>query len=116
VSGLVAIYFLIGWKFDQEEVAILYAAAGIGLVSAVSEIVAILVAKRWMMLGMLMGKVVGTVLLSVVYLLFLTPLARLQSVFSKSEKFRSTAGKEGPKTSWIARQHKFEAKDLEELW
>jgi len=115
VSGLVAIYFLVQYKWEEEVIEFVYIAGGIGLLSVLSKKIAQLVATAWMGLGQLMGKVVGGVLLSIVYLFILTPLARLQSIFSKPDKFNSTS-KGGNETAWIERKHQFGSIDLEELW
>ena len=95
-------------------IELVYAATAVGLVSVLFSKVAFWIASAWMGLGQLMGKVVGTVLLSVVFIFLLTPLARLQSLFAKSSKFKSTGT--GAHSAWIDRIHKFEIKDLKELW
>lgn len=114
VSGLIIIYFLIRYKWEKEVIELVYIAGGLGLLCTLSSKIAEVVAMLWMGLGQLMGKVVGSVLLSVVYLFILTPIARLQSLISKSDKF--SGSKANLNTSWIERKHRFEAKDLEELW
>ena len=114
VAGLLCIYLLLLWKWERNVIELVYAATAVGLVSVLFSKVALWVATAWMGLGQLMGKVVGTVLLSVVFILLLTPLARLQALFSKSDKFKGTGT--GADSAWIDRKHKFETKDLEELW
>lgn len=114
VSGLIAIYFLIQWKLDKDVLELLYVAVGVGLLSTLSSTIANLVAKAWMLLGQLMGKVTGTVLLSVVYFLILTPISKLQQVFSGKGKFKRDKGK--GTSAWIERKHAFAQNDLEELW
>lgn len=113
-SGLIAIYFLIQWKWDNEVVELLYVAVGIGLLSTLSSAIATLVAKAWMLLGQLMGKVTGTVLLSVVYFLILTPISKLQQVFSGKGKFKND--KEKDISAWVERKHQFVREDLNDLW
>lgn len=110
-AGLLAIYFLLQWRLSKEVEELVYAAAAIGLLSALSPKIARVVAIAWMGLGQLMGKVVGGVLLTLVFLLILTPLARLQSLFTRKSKFSSDGS-----GSWIERAHQFSSKDLEELW
>ena len=114
VSGLVAIYFILQWKFDKEVIELLYVAAGIGLLSSVWNDFANIVAKVWMLIGQLMGKVVGSVLLTVVYFVILTPISWLQRLFSGKGKF-SVQTKETTST-WIERKHQFVQDDLKELW
>lgn len=113
VSGLVAIYFLIQWKWEENLIALIYAAGIIGLLSAVSKVIAKLVAQGWMFLGHVMGKVVGSVLLTVVYFFILTPISLLQKMFSGKGKFKSDTS---IKSVWLKRKHQFSRSDLEELW
>ena len=115
VAGLLAIYLLASWRWQKEIDELLYIAAGVGLLSVLFKKVALWIALFWMGLGQLMGKVVGTMLLTVVFLLMLTPLAKLQALFSKPKKFKS-GGDVGGSSSWIDRKHAFVRKDLEELW
>lgn len=115
VAGLLAIYLLAQWRWGQTIPELIYVATGIGLLSVLSKQLSLWIATVWMGLGQLMGKVVGSVLLSLVYLLFLTPLAKLQSLFSKSDKFKS-GSKSDERTALIERRHRFSRKDLKELW
>ena len=114
-TGLVAIYLLIKWRFQQNIPELVYAAAGIGLLSVLFKKVAEWVAVGWMTLGQFMGKIVGSVLLSVVYLLVLTPLAKLQRVFTSPDKFKS-GDQVKAESAWKERKHTFGSKDLDELW
>jgi hypothetical protein len=115
VSGLMGIYLLVQWRWDKTIPELIYVAAGLGLLAVISPHIAGWIAKAWMFLGLVLGKITGGVLLSLVYLLILTPLARLQSVFSKSDKFKSVKAN-GGNSSWVNREHAFGSKDLEELW
>lgn len=114
VSGLVGIYLILRWRFDNDVQGLIYAATAIGLISAVSQRVASVIAQGWMFLGMAMGKVVGSVLLTIVYFLFLTPISVLQKVFSGKGKFKMKAPNAG--STWIDREHNFKKDDLKELW
>lgn len=115
VAGLLAIYLLAEWRWEKTIPELIYTASAIGLLSVLSKNVAFWIATGWMGLGQLMGKVVGSVLLSIVFIFILTPLARLQSVFSKSDKFKS-GNQDSTKSAWVERKHQFSNKDLEELW
>jgi hypothetical protein len=114
VSGLMGIYLLFLLKWDQNLVSLIYTSVGIGLISTISSKVANLIAKSWMYLGQAMGKVIGSVLLAIVYLLILTPIAILQKVFSGKGKFK--VKKTADQSTWLERKHNFSKEDLEELW
>ncbi len=114
VSGLIAIYFLIEWKWEENVITLIYMAGVIGLASALSKTIARIVAQGWMFLGHVMGKVVGSVLLTLVYFLILTPISLLQKLFSGKGKFKTE--NDNFRSTWVARKHWFSSKDLEELW
>ncbi len=114
VSGLIAIYLIIKWRTHQEFPVLIYAAVSLGLISTVSHRAANLIAKAWMTLGHLMGKVTGGVLLSIVYFFILTPISKLQKLFSKSIKFKNQP--QTKKSTWLERKHQFSRDDLTELW
>lgn len=114
VSGLIGIYLILRWRFDNDVLQLVYAAVGIGLISALSQSVARVIAQAWMLLGQLLGKIVGSVLLTIVYLIILTPISILQKMFSGKGKFKM---KEANSVStWLERKHQFSKRDLKELW
>lgn len=115
VTGLVTIYLLLQWHWQQAVPELIYASVFIGLLSVLFKAIAEWVAVAWMTLGQFMGRIVGSILLSMVYLVILTPLAKLQALFARSDKFKS-GDQTKAETAWKARVHTFSSKDLEELW
>jgi hypothetical protein len=62
-----------------------------------------------MWLGHILGKVVGSILLSLVYIMILTPLAQLRMVFKRKNL-------ENQSSNWLNREYDFEKKDFKDLW
>lgn len=113
VSGLIGVYILIQWKWEKDADILIYLSVSIGLLSTLSSKVANLISTGWMYLGQALGKVTGGILLSIVFFLFLTPISKLQKVFSGKGKFTNNSSSQ---TNWHDRQHTFIKEDLEELW
>lgn len=113
VSGLMGLYILIQWKWEQNADLLIYLSVSIGLLSTLSSKAANVIAKGWMYLGQVLGKITGGILLSVVFFVFLTPISKLQKVFSGEGKFANNSESQ---TNWHKRQHAFIKEDLEELW
>ena len=72
------------------------------------------IAWAWMKLSEGMGAVTGRIILSVVFFVFLVPIAALSRLFkgNSSLLLKKPAGS----TYYHTRNHKFEAKDLENTW
>ncbi len=66
----------------------------------------------WMTLGIVLGGVVGTVILSVLYLILVTPIALLVNIFKGSPLVHKT--KEG--SYWIPRTTPMQSSDMEHLF
>jgi len=74
--------------------------------------VARLIATYWMKLGDLLSRIVNPLVLSVIYYVFLVPIALA---------FRLVKGdllnlKKPEKTIWITRSHPYKGKDLDNIW
>ena len=61
----------------------IYTVLAIGLICVFSEKLAGYVSKGWMAFGMFLGKINSTILLSLVFILMLTPLALLKRLTEK---------------------------------
>ena len=71
-----------------------------------------LIAKGWFKLAELIGGVMSKVLLSVVFFVFLLPVASLAKLFN-----RNLLGLKDPGTSnYTERNQKYSSKDLENIW
>ncbi|MBS1938724.1 MAG: hypothetical protein JSS84_13035 [Bacteroidetes bacterium] len=90
-----------------------WVALGLVLAALVALPLARGVAWAWLKLADLLGAFVSRVLLSVVYLLVLTPMALIQRLAGKNP-LRTVAPDGG--SSFVERGHRFEPKDLEKPW
>lgn len=109
ISGLLVIYIAIRWQNFHSHHILLFASGLIGLVSSLYPKGGKIIADIWMWLGHLLGKVVGSILLSLVYIMILTPLAQLRMVFKRKNI-------ENQSSNWLNREYDFEKKDFKDLW
>lgn len=72
-----------------------------------------LIHRLWLGLAQVMGRVMSTVLLSVVFFLVFTPLALLRRLFSRRDVLRL---KNPGSTVFVSRDHDYAAADLGPPW
>lgn len=68
--------------------------------------------KYWFKIGGVMGKINGTILLSIIYFLILLPTSMLKRLFSKP----GIALRSPERTNFKDRKHTFQSKDLKYGW
>jgi hypothetical protein len=89
-------------------------ALAIGLLALLSNGFAELVSKAWMKLAMLLGRINGYVLLTIIFFVFLTPIALLMRLVKQADNLKLK-----PQTGdsvYDTRNHTYEAKDLSNIW
>ncbi len=89
-------------------------AFGIGLISLLSDRFAEMVSGLWLKFAQLLGRINGYVLLTIIFFVFLTPIALLMRLLQKADnlKLRPQAGD----SIYDTRNHTYEAKDLTNIW
>lgn len=107
VTGLLglALIFKITW--------LIYVSLAIGVVSIFSSVAAKGIEWAWLKLALGLGWVNSRILLSVIYFVFLLPIAWISRLFTKDPlvlRKRKTA------TLFITRNHLYTKKDLENIW
>jgi hypothetical protein len=88
-------------------------ALGIGIASVLSSRIAQGIEWLWLKLAMALGWLNSRILLSVVYFVFLLPIAWISKLFTKDPlvlKGRATS------TLFITRNHLYKKEDLENIW
>ena len=78
----------------------------IGLATIISFSLGKLIVKAWWKMAEIIGAVMSRVLLSVVFFLFLTPIALLYRIFNRIETNKG----------WVERNHKFEGELFGKVW
>ena len=105
-TGLIVFWFIYGAKI------LLTIALVIGLIGVFVPALAKWVNWAWYKLADVMGFVMSKVLLSIVFFVFLFPVALLAKLFKKD----TLQLNKKPDTYWTERKHQYSAKDLEEVW
>jgi hypothetical protein len=104
VVGLLVLGYIFGWT------PLVYAATILGVVFLVLPSVGKRIADGWMKLAMFLGHWNGRILLTIVFFLFLTPLALLYRFFNK-EKVTGDAN-----SNYVVRNHTYNPEDLDKMW
>jgi hypothetical protein len=90
----------------------LYVAVGVGVAGALIKPLGSIVARLWYSLAELLGGVVSKIILSLVFFVFLLPLAFIFRMVKKDP----LQLKKPVQGSWKIRDHLYCDKDLEETW
>lgn len=86
----------------------------LGLIGMFSKYLTAKISWAWLKLGELMGSVMSKVILSAVFFVFLFPIALLARLFSKNNSLQLK--KATADTYYFTRNHKYVAKDLDNVW
>jgi hypothetical protein len=99
---------VLSWIFDWE--ALIPIVTMLGVLFLLLPSFGKLVARGWLKLALFLGHWNGRILLSLVYFLFLTPIAFMYRLFQNKPSSESKT------TNYIARNHRYSASDLEKMW
>lgn len=102
---------LIFWYISHEKSLAIIAAA-IGIIGAFIPPAAKMIHWAWYKLAEALGFVSSRVLLTVVFFLFLFPVALLSKIFNKD----NLQLKRRPETCWKERNHTYCSEDLKNVW
>lgn len=105
-TGLVILWFFYPIKM------LLVAAAAIGIIGLFFDRLASIIHWAWYKLAEMMGFVMSKVLLTLVFFVFLAPIAALYRLFNKD----SLQLKKKDDSYWEERGHVYQKKDLENVW
>jgi hypothetical protein len=105
-------FLVLSFVFKTYQPYFVYLATGLGLVFLLLPPVGELVLKLWFKIAEILGWINSRVILTLVFYLFLFPLAVL---FRLSQK-NPLQLKKTPESLFITRNHQYEAKDLENIW
>lgn len=107
VTGLLAIAMIFNWLWLQ------YVALGIGLASVFIPAAAKGIEWAWLKFALGLGWVNSRILLSVIYFVFLLPIAWLSRLFVKDPL---ALRKRKTSSLFVTRNHLYTKKDLENIW
>ncbi len=108
LTGALIIFFLI-YKIND----LLYIALGLIIISILSKQLTYYISWIWLKLAEGMGFVVSKITLSIIYYVFLFPIALLSRLSNKNSLILKNKNK---KTLYVDRNVKYSSKDLENIW
>jgi hypothetical protein len=101
-------FALIGWRLHHWYIAI---AAGVLLLAGLLSVYLLeMITEAWMWIGEKIGAVMSRVILSVVFVFFLTPIAVLYRLFATKDI------KEKKQSYFVERNHTYTGADLEKIF
>jgi hypothetical protein len=106
-TGLILVYFIFSLKW------ILFVAFAIGILSILSEWISKKIEWVWFQLTKLLSMIVPNILLGAIFYLFLTPIAFLANIFTKSDPLLI---KRPVDTAYKVVNKQFKAADLKNPW
>lgn len=104
VAGLLVLGYIFDWS------VLVYAATILSVVFLAIPSLGKLIADGWMKLALFLGHWNGKILLSLVFFLFLTPLALVYRLFQNGKK-KGTVD-----SNYVVRNHTYTAEDLDKMW
>jgi hypothetical protein len=109
VTGLVVLYFVFKSRYPY----FLVAAAAIGVISIAIPVAGDLIVKGWYKIAEILGAINGRILLSFVFFIVLLPVALMARIGKKNPL---SLKRESKDSVFLERNHKYTAKDLEQVW
>jgi hypothetical protein len=109
VTGLLVLHFI----FKKAQPYFLIAAVAVGVICIVIPVLGSLIVKGWYKLAEVLGAINGRVLLSIVFFIVLFPVALISRL---SKKNQLGLKRETGKSVFVERNHKYEAKDFDQVW
>jgi hypothetical protein len=109
VTGLVVLYFIFKSRYPY----FLIAAAAVGVLSIAVPVIGDLIVKGWYKIAEVLGAINGRILLSAVFFIVLFPVAAIAKL---SKKNPLNLKREAKDSVFTERNHKYSAKDLEQVW
>ena len=85
----------------------------IGVLGLLSDAFAGLVTKGWLKFAEILGRINGSILLTIIFFIFLTPIAFLMRIFKKGDELSL---KKPQGSNYAERNHLYTGKDLENIW
>ena len=109
VTGLLVLHFV----FKKAQPYFLFAAVAIGVICIILPVVGALIVKGWYKLAEVLGAINGKVLLSAVFFIVLVPVALISRLTKKNPL---SLKRESGDSVFVERNHKYEAKDFDQVW
>jgi hypothetical protein len=93
---------------------LIQAAFVIGFIALISEQFSNFVSKIWLRFAQLLGRVNGYILLTIIFFIFLTPIALLMKIIQKKDHLKLK--KQSADSVYETRNHTYLAKDMANIW
>lgn len=111
ILAIVVGFLVLYWIFEKNW--LMYISLVVGVLGLFSNTIAALITKGWMKIAEVMGRINATILLSIIFFVFLTPIALLMKLIQGVDHLKL---KSQDNTVYEERNHKYEAKDLKNIW
>lgn len=109
-TGFLALFFIFKVK------AFLIVSLVIGLIGMFIPFIATRVTWLWYKLAHGLGYINSKILLTLIFFIFLVPIALLSRIFTKNKTLQLKRKENKDESYFIDRDHQYTAKDLEKMW
>ena len=111
-TALLVIYLYGLLKHGESKELFIYIACGIGISGIFIKPLGKLIAQAWYKLADVLSMFMSKIIMSVVFILVLTPVALL---YRLSKKDRLSLSRKN-ESRWISREHRYTSDDLKNIW
>ena len=113
ISTAFLVIYLYGLlKHGESKELFIYIACGIGMSGIIIKPLGKLIAQAWYKLADVLSLFMSKIIMSVVFILVLTPIALL---YRLSKKDRLSLSRKN-ESRWISREHRYTSDDLKNIW
>jgi len=113
ISTAFLVIYLYGLlKHGESKELFIYIACGIGISGIIIKPLGKLIARAWYKLADVLSLFMSKIIMSVVFILVLTPVALLYRL-SKKDRLKLNRKNE---SRWISREHRYTSDDLKNIW
>ncbi len=114
VTGLTGLHFLFGDSAYLRKDILLHVALGIAVISIISSYLTEKIVWIWDKIALILGTVNSKILLTVIFYLFLAPIALLSRIFKKKDELILKKKPDG--SYYKERNHTYSPEDLENVF
>ncbi len=111
-TALLVIYLYGLLKHGESKELFIYIACGIGISGIFIKALGKLIAQAWYKLADVLSLVMSKIIMSVVFILVLTPVALLYRLVKKDRLNLNRKNE----SRWISREHRYTSDDLKNIW
>ena len=113
LTVLTIVFGLLFFNYFFDNEIIFYACLFLSGISIISNKLSVIIEKIWFKVSYVLSQIIPNILLSLIFFLFLTPIALLSKLFNSHTNFNSNNNQ---KTTFITQNKSFDKNSFERAW